>query len=270
MISKIINDKKTREFLKFLKVHLVLDCFFRIFLQRKQLGRFTYTIGGLEAWLVEKEIFKKGIYDGVFDLANIRTFADLGSNRGFFGLWLASKTMSDLKGILVEANPFLIIEIQSLLKTNEFSKMQVLHGAAGAGMTDGEVEISIPPTDVGAGLSDVTFDALKGDSCKRILVPRLNIGKIWIEKFRPLERCDFLKVDIEGAELRFFEDEKNFLALVDRLVVEVHESMISLEKLKYTLSLNGFSLVKEIKEDSETSLIFAERRNLRTKIDHMC
>jgi hypothetical protein len=37
--------------------------------------------------------------------------------------------------------------------------------------------------------------------------------------------------------------------------------MVSLDSVKKNLSLQGFSLVRESKEDSETSLIFAERKN---------
>ncbi len=255
----MINNKVCREFLKIFKVHLIVEWIFKTFPQRKQFGKFSYSVGSLEAWLVEKEIFKEGIYDGVFDLANIRTFADLGCNRGFFGVWLASKTRSDLKGILVEANPFLIPEIQALLKMNHFSKMQVLQGAAGAGMGGGEVEILIPPTDVGAGLSDTTFDSLKGDHCERVHVLALSIGKIWGEKFPSGERCDFLKLDIEGAELRFFKEEGDFLALVDRLVVEVHERSVPIEKIRDLIAQNGFAIKQENKADSETSLIFAAR-----------
>lgn len=255
----MINNKVFREFLKIFKVHLIVEWFFKVFPQRKQFEKFSYTVGSLEAWLVEKEIFKEGIYDGVFDLAKIRTFADLGCNRGFFGVWLASKTLSDLQGILVEANPFLISEIQALLNINHFSKMQVLHGAAGAGMCGGKVEILIPPTDVGAGLSDTTFDSLKRDRCERVHVPALAIGKIWIKNFPLGERCDFLKVDIEGAELKFFEEEEDFLALVDRLVVEVHERSVSIEKIRYLIAKNGFAIKQVNKADSETSLIFAGR-----------
>jgi len=255
----MINNKVFREFLKIFKVHLIVEWIFKTFPQRKQFGKFSYIVGSLEAWLVEKEIFKEGIYDGVFDLANIRTFADLGCNRGFFAVWLASMTRSDLHGILVEANPFLIPEIQALLKVNHFSTMQVLHGAAGAGMGGGEVEILIPPTDVGAGLSDTTFESLKGDHCESAYVPALEIGKIWREKFSLAERCDFLKVDIEGAELRFLEEEGDFLALVDRLVVEVHERSVPIEKIRDLIDKNGFAIKQENKSDSETSLIFAAR-----------
>ncbi len=217
-------------------------------------------MGSLEAWLVEKEIFQEGIYDGVFDLANIRTFADLGCNRGFFGVWLSAKTRSDLKGILVEANPFLIPEIQALLKMNHFSKMQVLQGAAGGGMGGGEVEILIPPTDVGAGLKATTEKSLAGDKCEVARVPALRVGEVWRQRFPNGERCGILKIDIEGAEKRFFEDEGDFLSLVDRVVVEVHESMVSIQEIRELISKNGFVIKKENKEDSETALVFAERK----------
>jgi FkbM family methyltransferase len=217
-------------------------------------------VGSLEAWLVEKEIFQEGIYDGVFDLANIRTFADLGCNRGFFGVWLSAKTRSDLKGILVEANPFLIPEIQALLKMNHFSKMQVLQGAAGGGMGGGEVEILIPPTDVGAGLKATTEKSLAGDKCEVARVPALRVGEVWRQRFPNGERCGILKIDIEGAEKRFFEDEGDFLSLVDRVVVEVHESMVSIQEIRELISKNGFVIKKENKEDSETALVFAERK----------
>ena len=255
----MINNKVFREFLKIFKVHLIVEWIFKTFPQRKRFGQFSYTVGSLEAWLVEKEIFKEGIYDGVFDLANVRTFADLGCNRGFFGVWLASKTKPDLKGILVEANPFLIPEIQALLKMNHFSKMQVLHGAAGAGMGGGEVEILIPPTDVGAGLAETTSEMLKGDRCEKASVPALSIGRLWIEKFPNGDRCEFLKVDIEGAEFKFFKEEGEFLSLVDRLVVEVHERSVPIAQFRALLACNGFVIKQEIKADSETSLIFAVR-----------
>jgi hypothetical protein len=93
------------------------------------------------------------------------------------------------------------------------------------------------------------------------MVPALCVGDVWRKRFPNGERCGLLKIDIEGAEQTFFEDEHDFLRIVERLVVEVHETMVSLEGVKKNLSLQGFSLVKESKEDSETSLIFAERKN---------
>ena len=257
----MINNKVFREFLKIFKVHLFVDWFFRFFPRQGTFGGYTYPVASLEAWLVEKEIFKGGIYDGVFDLSQVETFADLGCNRGFFSVWLAEKSQRKLKGILVEANPALIPEVDRLLKKNGFDGMSVFNGAAGAGLDGGVVEILVPPTDVGAGLKTATERSLSGDKCDLVKVPALCVGDVWRKMFPNGERCGLLKIDIEGAEQRFFEDEQDFLGIVERLVVEVHETMVSLEVVRGILSSKGFSLVKESKEDSETSLIFAERKN---------
>lgn len=257
----MINNKAVREVLKVFKVHLFVDCFFRLFPRQGTFGGYTYPVASLEAWLVEKEIFKGGIYDGVFDLSQVETFVDLGCNRGFFSVWLAEKSRRKLKGILVEANPALIPEVDRLLKKNGFDGMSIFNGAAGAGLDGGEVEILVPPTDVGAGLKTETERSLAGDKCDLVKVPALCVGDLWRKRFPNGEPCGLLKIDIEGAEQRFFEEEQDFLGMVERLVVEVHESMVSLEVVKGILTSKGFSLVNESKEDSETSLIFAERKN---------
>jgi FkbM family methyltransferase len=257
----VINNRAVREVLKAFKVHLIMDWFFRIFPREGKFGVYRYPVASLEGWLVEKEIFKAGIYDGVFDLAGVRTFVDLGCNRGFFSVWLAEKCGAKPRGILVEANPALISGIKNLLKRNGFDGMSVLNGAVGAGMEGGEVEILVPPTDVGAGLKTATEKSLAGDKCELARVPALCVGEAWGARFSGGERCGILKIDIEGAEQRFFEDEGDFLTRVDRIVVEVHESMVSLEAIRGLLSKNGFSIKKQSKEDSETSLVFAERRN---------
>jgi FkbM family methyltransferase len=160
---------------------------------------------------------------------------------------------------LVEANPSLIPEVESLLARNKLRKMCVLNGAAGAGIEGGEVEILVPPTDVGAGLKAMTAKSLAGDRCESVRVPALRVGEAWSRNFALGERCGILKVDIEGAEGRFFDDEGDFLENVDRIVVEVHEAVVPLAVIREALTKHGFTIKKESKEDSETALVFAER-----------
>jgi FkbM family methyltransferase len=255
----MINSRAVREVLKVFQVHLLVDWLLRIFPRMGNFGGFAYPVRSLESLIVEKEIFKTGIYDGVFDLFGVETFVDLGCNRGFFSIWLASKAGNPPAGLLVEANPSLIPEVESLLARNNFRKMRVLNGAAGAGMEGGEVEILIPPTDVGAGLKATTAKSLAGDKCELVRVPALSVGDAWRKSFSVGERCGILKIDIEGAEGRFFEEEGDFLNIVDRLVVEVHEASVSLDEIRNRILMNGFVIRKESKEDSETALVFAER-----------
>lgn len=255
----MINNRAFREALKLFRVHLILDWILRVFPRNKKFGAYTYPVNSLEGLIVEKEIFKVGIYDQVFDLKGVRTFVDLGCNRGFFTVWLAAKAGAAPQGILVEANPALISDVKLLLEKNRFAGMSVLNGAAGAGIEGGVVEILVPPTDVGAGLKTTTQQSLAGDQCELVKVPALRIGSAWNSRFSPDVRCGILKIDIEGAEQRFLEEEGDFLQLVDRLVVEVHEKMVSAECVRQLICNYGFSIKKESKEDSETVLIFAER-----------
>jgi FkbM family methyltransferase len=254
-----INNRAFREILKCFKVHLLVDYFLRLFPRRGEFGVYRYQVASLEAWLVEKEIFKSGIYDGVFNLHGVKTFADLGCNRGFFSLWIAEMSGVRLKGILVEANPALIPQVKNLLQNNNLDGMIIFNGAAGAGMDGGEVEILVPPTDVGAGLKKTIEKSLTGDKCDLVRVAAVRVGDLWRGKFSAGERCEILKIDIEGAELAFLKDEKDFLGLVDRVVVEVHEAVVSLQEIRTELLKSGFIIRKEAKEDSETVLVFAQR-----------
>ena len=256
----MINNRVIRELLKVFKVHFLLDWLLGVLPRTGKFGSYSYPVNSLEALIVEREIFKAGIYDNVFDLSGVKTFVDLGCNRGFFSLWLAEKSGLMPQGILVEANPALIPQVQRLLDHNGFNGMTILNGAAGAGIQGGEVEILVPPTDVGAGLRKTTEKSLAGDKCDLVRVPAIRVADVWDQRFSQGERCGILKIDIEGAEKTFLEDECDFLKKVDRIVVEVHESMVSMEAIKTLLVKNGFLIIKEAKEDSETALIFAKMK----------
>ena len=220
-----------------------------------------YTVDSLEGWLLQKEIFNEVIYDGVFEMKDIRTFCDLGCNRGFFSLWVASKIGEQARGLLIEANTHLVGKINALLSENHLAGCKVFHGAVGAGLHGGSVNFLVPPTDVGAGLEAVASGVLRDDKCEVQSVPVVGAGQLWIQNFGTETRCDLLKVDIEGAEWRFFLEEGEFLALVDRLVVEVHAKMGDQAELLERIRAVGFvEITRHIAGDG-VYLLFAERRN---------
>ena len=250
-----------RSLLKSLGVHHLLDFYFRSFPKNHNYGGMVYSVDSLEGWLLQKEIFNEGIYDGVFATENIRTFCDLGCNRGFFSLWVASKIGEQARGLLIEANTHLVGKIDALLSKNHLNACKVFHGAVGAGLNGGSVEFLVPPTDVGAGLKGVAAGVLSGDTCEVQSVPVVSAGQLWIENFGTETRCDLLKVDIEGAEWRFFREEKSFLALVDRLVVEVHAKMGDEAELLGMIQNAGFMEITRHIAGDKVYLLFAERRN---------
>lgn len=256
---KILQSDGFRAFLKMLGVHHILDFYFRSFPKTRNFSGTVYVVDSLEGWLVEKEIFKEAIYDGVFDLSGVETFCDFGCNRGYFSLWLASKIGPNARGLLVEANPHLVAQVGAILHKNCLDGCRVLNGAVGAGLDGGNVEFLIPPTDVGAGLKGVAADVLKNDRCEVQSVPALGAGRVWAENFGAGTRCHLLKVDIEGAEWRFLRDEKEFLSLVDKLVVEVHTKMGDEAELLAMIRSAGFvERTRHVAGDG-VYLLFAEK-----------
>lgn len=258
---KILQSDGFRGFLKRLGVHHILDFYFRTFPKSRKFAGTVYVLDSLEGWLVEKEIFKEAIYDGVFDLSSVQTFCDFGCNRGFFSLWLVSKIGAKAKGLLVEANPHLVDHVGDLLRKNHLDGCKVLNGAVGAGLDGGRVEFLIPPTDVGAGLKGVAADVLKNDQCEVQSVRALDACRIWEEKFGVGTRCHLLKVDIEGAEWRFLRDETRFLSLVDKLVVEIHTKMGDEAELLEMISSAGFAERARRVAGDGVYLLFAERQH---------
>ncbi|MCX7713161.1 MAG: FkbM family methyltransferase [Chthoniobacterales bacterium] len=136
------------------------------------------------------------MYDGVFDLSKLETFAYLGCNRGLFSLWLAANSRPNLRGLLVEANPHLISYIQKLFQKNDIKNFTIIHGAIGAGIGKKETEFLIPSTGVGAGLVEIMKKRQGNDRCESVFVPCLNLNKVWESHFGST-RCDLLKIDIE-------------------------------------------------------------------------
>lgn len=250
-----------RSLLKSLGVHHLLDFYFRSFPKNHKYGGMVYTVDSLEGWLLQKEIFSEGIYDGVFETKDIRTFCDLGCNRGFFSLWMASKIGDHARGLLIEANTHLVGKIDVLLRRNHLAGCKVFHGAVGAGLNGGSVEFLIPPTDVGAGLKAVASGVLSNDKCEIQSVPVVGAGELWIQNFGTETRCDLLKVDIEGAEWRFFREEVAFLTLVDRLVVEVHAKMGDEAELLGMIRNTGFTEITRHVAGDGVYLLFADREN---------
>jgi len=67
-------------------------------------------------------------------------------------------------------------------------------------------------------------------------------------------RCDLLKVDIEGEELNFFRNEKQFLRRVGTIVVERHKNRVAKQEMVDALVSQGFKLVKTSHETAEAEI----------------
>jgi hypothetical protein len=101
-IGIVINSRTVREVLKVFKVHLLVDWLLGVFPRNGKFGDYTYPVTSLEALIVEKEIFKAGIYDGVFNLSGVKDFLEIGCNPGFFSIWIECKEDSETALVFAE------------------------------------------------------------------------------------------------------------------------------------------------------------------------
>jgi hypothetical protein len=53
-----------------------LELLLRVFPRTRKFGDYTYPVNSLEALIVEKEIFKAGIYDDFFNLSGVKVFPE--------------------------------------------------------------------------------------------------------------------------------------------------------------------------------------------------
>ncbi|MBI3766237.1 MAG: FkbM family methyltransferase [Ignavibacteriales bacterium] len=168
-----------------------------------------------------REIYGRKVYFALpdFFLKPTDIVVDLGANAGVFAVLAA---LLAEKVIAVEAQSGFINEIYSNTKKNDCSdKVSVEFGLVGA------------HTGVFSNKKNLEVASHFGK-----MPPILSLGGI-IARHR-LGTINFLKVDIEGSEFDLMSGDINWLAFVEKLVMEVHLEFGDPAKLVEILQSNGF------------------------------
>src|SRR4051812_5480657 len=113
--------------------------------QRRLDGGNIIRLSSITSFVLAEELFAKGAYAEALHGFSINTFADLGGNVGWFPCYLAEQTgRRDLGGVIIEADPDLVPEIEWHLEANELVRCKCVWGAVGCTGVD-EVEFHINP-----------------------------------------------------------------------------------------------------------------------------
>jgi FkbM family methyltransferase len=221
-----------------------------------------YRAARLESIPLATEMFETGnLYDESLLPQNFNTFADLGCNVGYFTCWLAhlARGRSKIRGLMIDANPDAVKESQWHMQANHLHEVFVVHGIVGEGRPGESSEFFLYESNI-CSMSHLTEEVrrkLKGKWTK-ISVPSINLEANWRQHFGNT-RCNLLKIDIEGSELKFLHTEPSFLKLVDSILVEWHTWGASLEEIKNLLAQQGFAYVKTIEESQTMGTAFFRR-----------
>jgi hypothetical protein len=87
----------------------------------------------------------------------------------------------------------------------------------------------------------------------------LSFEQEWFDKMGTRERCDVLKVDIEGCELEFLKANKLFLAKVDNAFIECHDYRVTLEEMNAFMTSQGFGFVQICTASGHDTTAFYKR-----------
>jgi FkbM family methyltransferase len=210
-----------------------------------------YRASRLESIPLAAEMFEKGVlYPAELLPKDFTTIADLGCNVGYFACWLADLAEGrKLKGILVDANPEAVKEANWHMSANGLTEMFAMNGIVGEGKDGANAHFYLYESNI-CSTSHLTEDMRKKLEGKweAISVPCLEIGNQWKQRFGET-RCNILKIDIEGSELKFLQTEQSFLELCDTIFVEWHTWAVTFEQLRSTLENYGFIYIKTIDEN---------------------
>lgn len=237
------------------RAHLLCNWWLRHFPVERTISGSTirYRARRLESLALSAEMFDMhSLYSLNSIPGNIRTFADLGCNVGYFTCWLSHQMKDkELKGIIVDANAEAIEDAQWHVKANDLRNVHPLYGLAGAGNKSGEGDFFLHVSNiVSTAFPRDTKSSMSGD-WKKVKVPFVDVEARWKDFFQN-EPCDLLKLDIEGSEMDFFRSETKFLERVKAILLEWHKWCVSLDEVTEYLRSQGFAL-KEVLHD-ETDL----------------
>jgi FkbM family methyltransferase len=146
------------------------------------------------------------------------TVVDLGANMGFFTCKTA-RAAANVRVLAVEPVSVYVERLRSNVLRNGIENVTVVQAAA-TGTSGSAITINIwyKPSGEPMVLAEIPKDA---DRVEQEVVPGLTLPEIFSRG--DIDRCDLLKVDIEGAEFELFANlPKETWGRIRRVVMEVH------------------------------------------------
>jgi len=220
-----------------------------------------YRVKFLESMLMADEVFAREIYRAAFEEREIRTFVDIGANVGYFTLYAAEYTgKKDLLGLAVDAAQKMSDEVQWHVDRNQLSGTKVKTGVAGYPPGVTTATFFVNPSNVASSAQpNLNPDVPSKGESVAVTVPAVDVAAEW-KKMAGDRRIDLLKVDVEGFELDLIRNSTELLAMTDRLVLEWHKWVTSLEEIEQMLGERGFVKRKVIADDEHAGVAVFDRK----------
>jgi FkbM family methyltransferase len=253
LILRLTGSTIIRKTVKVLRLHLLVNKWLHWFPVVNTLpgSGIRYRARRVESMSLSAEMFDRGLLYTTSGLPDqIRTFADLGCNVGYFTCWLCDRMKStELKGLMVDANFDAVEDARWHVTANHMKNVKVLEGIVGADQNEERASFYVHTSNVCSTTLPADGDPNDSSTWTKIEAPCVKVEENWVKFFGDAP-CELLKIDIEGSEMDFFRNEAAFLKRVQTILLEWHKWRVSLAELEAFLGANGFLLQSILQEDA--------------------
>jgi len=218
-----------------------------------------------------EEVFIENSYG--FSISDSYTVIDIGAFIGAFTLYAAKKAK---KVYSFEPNPESFSFLKANLRRNRIENV-VIEQAALAGV-DGEriLAIDIDWQNQGGANLFSRYSSLEDPRDGNPELRQLPVRAITLEHVFTkygLKKCDFLKMDCEGAEYEILLDcSPGILGRIDRIALEYHDFLFSDNRhleIMDLLAENGFTILRHT-GNGNLGMLWAIKRELEGETLHIC
>jgi FkbM family methyltransferase len=208
-----------------------------------------YPLDDFKLLSIISEIYYKKIYD-VTEIETCEYICDVGAHIGLFTLRI-SKEAPNSKVIAFEANP---TNFKFLLKNILINglKDRVCGLNVAVGQRKGRAVLWLSKLSRGDSSTKMWHNA---GSAGYLMVDVLPLDDILSNK----RSCDLIKIDVEGAETEVLRGLEKKYTKVNRLIMEIHISVVNVNEIYEWLHDHGFVVTKTQKLYEDCLLLEAQR-----------
>lgn len=263
LITKLASMPIVHKTIRVLRVQEIATRAFAIIpLQRRlRKSKLRYRVRHLESLLIADEIFGREIYREAFEGKDIQTFVDIGSNVGYFPLYVVEHTgQKDVRGLIVDANAEMARESRWHVDTAGLNYVHAVHGLVGCPSDVKEATFYVNASNVASSAQPELNPNVpaKGES-RAVTVPAVDLLAEW-RKLAGDRRIDLMKIDVEGFECDLLRNCADVLTITDRIVLEWHKWVTTQREVEQILSGYGFELRRVIAEDEHAGVGVYDRQ----------
>lgn len=208
-----------------------------------------YPLDDFKLLSIISEIYYKKIYDAEH-MKSFECVCDVGAHIGLFALRI-SKQAPNSKIIAIEPHPINFkFLVNNIFINNLKDRIRVLNVAAG--QRKGKVILRLSGSSRGDSSTKRWHNA---GTAGNLIVDVLSLDDILSDE----RSCNLIKIDVEGAETEVLRGLGKYHRKVDRLIMEVHTSVVNVTEIYEWLSNHGFLITKTYKLYEDCLLLEARR-----------